>query len=85
MFNDVKKMVDLCQTCMMSRKTNLRELEYHFLKTVHRPLALAYMDVLGPVTGIKSEHRYILMVLLRWVFKTLSHLSHAQQASQDGG
>ena len=63
LFSDVKKMVDLCQTCMMSRKTNLRKLEYHPLETVHRPRTLAYMDVLGPVSGIKSEHCYVLTVL----------------------
>ena len=68
LFSDVKKMVDLCQTCMLSRKTNLRELEYHPLETVHRPRTLAYMDVLGPVTGIKSEHCYILQSSVKpWV------------------
>ena len=63
MFSDVKRMVDCCQACLMSHKTNLRDLAYHPLETAHQPRELAYLDILGPVTGIKSEYHYVLMIL----------------------
>ena len=63
LFSDVKRMVDHCQTCLMSRKVNPRELAYHPLETIHQPRELAYLDILGPVTDIESEYRYVLIVL----------------------
>ena len=50
----------------MSRKISPRELTYHPLETVHQPRQLAYLDILSPVTGIKSEYRYVLTVLDRY-------------------
>ena len=35
LFSDVKRMVDCCQTCLMSRKVNPHELVYHPLEVVH--------------------------------------------------
>ena len=63
MWSDVKRAVDQCQTCMMSRRINPREMSYHPLETAHAPRQIFYMDLLGPVTGIKSEHRYVLTML----------------------
>ena len=60
MWSDVKKAVDQCQTCMMSRHIDPRELTYHPLEVAHAPRQVFYMDLLGPVTGIKSEQRFIL-------------------------
>ena len=59
----MKKMVDTCQTCIMARSTNLRELAYYLLETTHRPRVLVYMDLIGPITGIKSKNRFILTVV----------------------
>ena len=53
LFSDMKRMVDRCQTCLMSRRVNPHELAYHLLETVHQPRELAYLDIIGPVTGIK--------------------------------
>ena len=50
MFSDVKRLVDHCQTCLMSRKTNLRDLAHHLLEITHQPRELMYLDILGPVT-----------------------------------
>ena len=47
----------------MSRSTNLRDLAYHPLETAHRPHELVYIDLLGPVLGIKSEHRHVLTMI----------------------
>ena len=43
----------------MSRKTNPHKLAYHLLEMVHSPRKLVYLDILGLVTGIRSEYRYI--------------------------
>ena len=47
----------------MSRKINPCELAYHPLHTVHQPCELVYMDLLGPVTGIIYEYRYVLTAI----------------------
>ena len=59
----MKKMVDGCPTCQMSRWVNPHELVYHTLETVHMPRELAYLDIIGPVTGIRSEYKYLLTVI----------------------
>ena len=39
------------------------ELAYHPLETVHKPRELVYLDIIGPITGIRSEYRYILTAI----------------------
>ena len=56
-------MVDHCYMCLMSRKFNPHKLVYQLLESVHQPRQLVYLDILGPVTGIKSEYRYVLTML----------------------
>ena len=63
LWSDVKKAVDQCQTCMMSRHIDPKELTYHPLEVLHAPRQVLYMDLLGPVTGIKSEQRFVLTVI----------------------
>ena len=47
----------------MSHRVDPRELCYHPLEVVHAPHQVFYMDLLGPVTGIKSEQRFVLTVI----------------------
>ena len=47
----------------MSRSINPRELAYHPLEVAHAPRQTFYMDLLGPVTGIKSEQRFVLTMI----------------------
>ena len=47
----------------MSVKVNPCKLVYHLLETVHRPYELVNMNLLGPVTGIRSEYRYELTAI----------------------
>ena len=59
----LKRMASSCQVCQLSRTVNPRELAYHPLETTHAPLEIAYMDIIGPVMGIRSEHWYILTII----------------------
>ena len=63
LFSIVKRMVSSCQICQLSRNINPNKLVHHPLETVHAPSELAYLDILGPVTGIRSEYRYILTAI----------------------
>ena len=63
MWRDVKRAVDQCQTCLMSCHVDPKELAYHPLEVAHTPRQVFYMDLLGPVTGIKSEQRFILTII----------------------
>ena len=36
---------------------------YWSCRNHHAPCELAYLDILGPVTGIRSEYRYLLMAI----------------------
>ena len=63
LYSDVKTMVDQCQVCLMTRSTNLHELTHHPLETTHAPREIAYLDIIGPVMGIRSEHKYVLTAI----------------------
>ena len=63
MYSDVKTMVDQCQVCLMTWSTNLHELTHHPLETTHAPREIAYLDIIGPVTGIASEHKFVVTAL----------------------
>ena len=48
---------------VVSRVVNPCKLAYHPLQTAHRPCKVIYMDLLGPITGIRSNYYYILTTL----------------------
>ena len=54
LFSLVAQTVNGCPTIQMSVKVNPCNLVYHLLETVHRPYELVNMNLLGPVTGIRS-------------------------------
>ena len=47
----------------MSRNVDPEELAYHPLEVAHTPRQVFYMDLLGPVTGIKSEQCFVLTII----------------------
>ena len=63
LWRDVKETVDRCQVCMMSRTVDPKSMGYHPLEQTHAPRQLFYIDLIGPVTGIRSEQKYVLTCL----------------------
>ena len=41
------------QQCLMKKSVDLKLIIYHPLQMVHQPRELVYMDLIGPVTGIR--------------------------------
>merc|ERR1712212_1428356 len=63
LFTNVKRMIDTCQVCLITRTTNLCKLAYHLLEITHSPREIVYLDLIGPVCGIRSENRYVLTAI----------------------
>ena len=49
-----------CAQCVLQRPTNLKGMVHHPLEEVHEPQQVVYCDLVGPVTGIRSQYRYVL-------------------------
>merc|ERR1712055_400794 len=60
MYSTIREFVEHCAPCALQRPANIKRHNHHPLETVHRPRDVVYVDLLGPVTGIRSEYNYVL-------------------------
>ena len=57
-FSDVKKIVCRWLSDLPDvMRVNPHELVYHLLETIHQPREVVYLNILGPVTGIRLEYK----------------------------
>ena len=56
----ISDFVNGCAPCALQRLTNLKGMAHHLLETVYRPREVVYVDLVGQVTGIRSQYKYVL-------------------------
>ena len=56
----ISEFVNTCAPCALQKPTNLKGMVHHPLEVVHQPREVVYVDLIGPVTGIRSEYRKVL-------------------------
>ena len=60
MYSTISEFVDHCAPCALQKPTNIKGMSHHPLETVHQPRDVVYVDLIGPVTGIRSQYNYVL-------------------------
>ena len=75
----ISDFVNMCAPCALQKPTILKGMVHHPLETVHRSQEVMYVDLIGPVTGIRSQYRY----MLTCVDGYLLYLANSRQTGQD--
>ena len=50
-----------CHSCISRQKPDLKDAPYHPLKQVYEPRQVVYLDLLGPISGINSESKFVFL------------------------
>ena len=65
-YDDVVNFIRQCPACISRQRPNLKDGPYHPLEQVYEPRQVVYLDLLGPISGIGSESKFVLTALYRF-------------------